>query len=292
VRPVANRHYAKLADVWKHLPLTEILATTRPRRYWESHAGSAAYTVSADAERRYGAVSFVGLARTVPELASSHYLRHLRELNPDGAIGTYPGSSLLAMLELRGDCSYVLCEKDAGSCTDLADWSSRLGIDALVVPSDGNSALYAQLADCDDTRGLVAHIDPYDPWQAGPGGVCALDLAAAVADAGGGLVYWYGYSEPAERAWAFDELARRVDATSLWCGDILVESRTGSRVRDDGDLGEATTPGTGFGIVTANVAPEVVAACRSLGVALSAAYSETPLPDGTPGRLDFVARSS
>ncbi len=289
---MANRHYAKLADVWKHLPLTEILATTRPRRYWESHAGSAAYTVSSDAEQHYGALSFVELAPGVPQLASSHYLRHLHELNPQGTIKTYPGSSLLAMLQLGDECSYILCDKDAGSCADLVEWSSRLGVDARIVPSDGNRALYAELADSDDASDLIAHVDPYDPWQSDPEGVCAVDLAAAVANGGGGMIYWYGYSEPSQRAWAFAELLQRVDATSLWCGDIMVESRADPSVRDDGDLGEATTPGTGFGIVTANIPVDAVASCRSLGVALTAAYAERSLPDGTPGRLEFVAQSS
>jgi hypothetical protein len=31
---VANRHYAKIADVWKHLPLTELLAVERPLDIW------------------------------------------------------------------------------------------------------------------------------------------------------------------------------------------------------------------------------------------------------------------
>jgi len=51
---VANRHYAKIADVWKHLPLTELLAVERPTRYLESHAGSAQYPLTASPERDYG----------------------------------------------------------------------------------------------------------------------------------------------------------------------------------------------------------------------------------------------
>lgn len=38
---MANRHFAKLADVWKHLPLVEVLSIERPANYWESHAGHA-----------------------------------------------------------------------------------------------------------------------------------------------------------------------------------------------------------------------------------------------------------
>jgi len=34
-----NNHFAELGDVWKHLPLAEILRINPPRQYWETHAG-------------------------------------------------------------------------------------------------------------------------------------------------------------------------------------------------------------------------------------------------------------
>ncbi len=287
---MANRHFAKLADVWKHLPLTEILSIDRPRRYWESHAGSGAYALSPDAERRYGAVTFVDKAPTTTALASSRYLHHLRALNP-GAFALYPGSALLAVCELGSECAYTLCEIDGASAHDLIEWSARSDAGATVVQSDGNRALCDVLGAVDDARSLLVHVDPYDPWLA-PDGISALDLAAAVAERGAGLVYWYGYSDPAQRAWAFEELRSRIGETYLWCGDVMVEGRDGPRVRADGDLGDATTPGTGFGIVTANVSRDAIAACGMLGAALSAAYANVPLPEGRPGRLDFVSRDS
>jgi hypothetical protein len=39
-----------------------------------------------------------------------------------------------------------------------------------------------------------------------------------------------------------------------------------------GDLGVATTPGTGCGVVLGNVAPETTAACERVGVAVAHAY--------------------
>ena len=56
---MANVHYAKLGDVWKHLPLAEVLRIEAPRRYLESHAGSSSYPLSPSAERDYGVLYFV-----------------------------------------------------------------------------------------------------------------------------------------------------------------------------------------------------------------------------------------
>jgi hypothetical protein len=39
---MANIHYAKIGDVWKHLPLAEVLSIERPGRYWEATSGKMA----------------------------------------------------------------------------------------------------------------------------------------------------------------------------------------------------------------------------------------------------------
>ena len=288
---MANRHFGKLADVWKHLPLVEILAIDSPLNYWESHAGSGAYAVADDAERRYGALRFFDVAKSVPALAASRYLFQLGALNPSSVLTLYPGSALLAMRELGARGTYVLCDVDPTSARDLTTWATRENRVAQVVASDGNETLYDKATTVDDLSDVFVHVDPYDPWLAGTTGVCAIDLAATVASRGGRLMYWYGYSDPDDRAWAFDVLAERARGSHLWCGDIMVTSSGCPSVRSDGDLGAATTPGTGFGIVTASVSSRAVAACESLGEALRLAYEDATLPEGGSGRLDFTVRS-
>jgi hypothetical protein len=288
---VANRHFGKAADVWKHLPLSEILSIERPTQYWESHAGSAEYTWVDDAERRYGADRLASVAAGEAVLARSRYLGHLRSMNPEqGTLSRYPGSPSIAMSELGAACSYLLCDRDPGSVADIAAAADRLGIasSTSAVIADGMTTLHDALAARVGSQpgDVLAHIDPYDPRAPGPSGQSALDLARELTNAGVGVVYWYGYDRPDRRMWAVHELA---DGTShrLWGGDMLVTSAAGT-TRADGDLGAATTPGTGFGIVCANVSEAAVRACEELGTALSAAYRDVPLPDGSPGRLDFT----
>jgi hypothetical protein len=120
-----------------------------------------------------------------------------------------------------------------------------------------------------------------------PRPVCVFTNGYIAINATTGAAYYC----PDYQAWAFDDLAARATGTNLWSGDIMVESGDGG-VSSDGDLGIATTPGTGFGIVTANVSQSAIVACESLGPALAAMYANTPLPDGTVGRLDFITRTS
>lgn len=153
---MANRHFAQLADVWKHLPLVEVISIERPNRYWESHAGSATYETLDDAERRYGALTFLEVAPRRPALARSRYLTHLRAMcDPPGELAPYPGSPLLAALELGSTCSYVLCDLDPDSVADLRSAARRLDLASrteVVVGADGMTALHEALTSSDPGR--------------------------------------------------------------------------------------------------------------------------------------------
>jgi 23S rRNA A2030 N6-methylase RlmJ len=104
---MANRHFGKLADIWKHLPLAEVLSIERPSCYWESHAGSALYPMVDDAERRYGAQHFLTASAGYPRLRRSRYRGQLAAMASEGGLlDWYPGSPHVAMTELGTTCSW------------------------------------------------------------------------------------------------------------------------------------------------------------------------------------------
>jgi hypothetical protein len=145
---MANRHFAKLADVWKHLSLVEVLSIERPSRYWESHAGSATYEMVDDPERRYGVRTFVEVASDIPALARSRYRAHLSSMTHSaGKLSAYPGSPMLAALELGSESSYLVCDLDPSSAANLRAAAVQLGLASRVqvIDTDGLSALHRAL---------------------------------------------------------------------------------------------------------------------------------------------------
>jgi hypothetical protein len=282
---MANPHFGKLADVWKHLVLDEVLVDTQPHRYAETHAGSATYRMVHDAERRYGVSGFLdGLAAppdTRPALTTAAFTQLVAGF-VNGHPAVYPGSALQAMTLLGDGCSYLLCDKDPASADDLRDWAVRLKLsDCYVAERDGMTAVREWLAI--SGKPTVVHIDPFDAFGREGGGPSAIEFAAEVAEAGHQLVYWYGVDNPEERAWASNDIRSRTNAP-LWWGDLMVGTLAGP-LPNDGDLGVATTAGTGCGVVLANVSASLMARCESLGHALVAHYDGRSLPDGKPGRL-------
>lgn len=285
---MANRHFAKLADVWKHRPLVEILSIERPGRYWESHAGSATYEMVDDPERRYGVLSFLETAPHLPALARSRYLAHLSSMrDPVGHLMSYPGSPMLAALELGSECRYLVWDLDPQSVANLRATALQLGIASRVqiIDSDGMTALHQGAP---HLRAERVNGRPHRPLRSpsrrprrpiGAGSRPGTHRAAARPRV------WYGYDRPERRAWAFEELAKGSQDRSIWCGDVMVTTPGADPA--GGDLGLATTPGTGFGIVCANLSTTAIDACQQLGHELAAAYDGVPLPDGRPGRLEF-----
>lgn len=285
--PMANRHFGKFADVWKHLVVDEVLALTRPARYAETHAGSAAYPMVQDAERRFGVLGFLDGLSSSRALATAAFPRVVRGF-VEGERSTYPGSALQAMTLLGDESEYLLCDTDPVSAGDLRAWSGRLELTSCeVAQRDGMAAVRDWL---EDERPAVVHIDPFDPFERAEGGRSAIEVAAEVADTGHTLVYWYGVSNPGERSWAMDHL-RTLTSAPLWCGDLMVSSHV-SPPGSDGDLGEATTPGTGCGVVVANVSPSLLDRCEELADALVEVYAGRRLPSGARGRLDLLVSAT
>ncbi len=283
-RGMANRHFGKAGDVWKHLMLCEVLAALEPTHYAESHAGSGAYDLVHDDERNYGVGHFLQVSLVIETLGASAYARALHRFTSSGR-ARYPGSALQAMTLLGDTCEYLFCDVDSVSADDLRQWGRKLELSRCeVVERDGMTAVAEWLDSCAGGR-CVVHIDPFDPFAAQPGGLSAVQLAGHVSESGSVLVYWYGFDSPGEQAWALAEIAQ-CTSEPLTCLDVLVTDETGQGM--NGDLGVGTTPGTGFGVVLANVGEQVIAKCDRLGRDLVRAYDGKRLPNGQQGRMRFT----
>jgi 23S rRNA A2030 N6-methylase RlmJ len=278
---VANRHYAKIADVWKHLPLAELLAVERPTRYLESHAGSAQYPLTASPERDYGVRWFLDHAEASPATAGSAYRRLLHGLPGRGGYPVnYPGSAMIAMLLIQRDASYLLCDTDADSIASLKEGAAQAGLtgQTQILHGDGRAAIWHEAVKAPDLRGWTVHIDPFDAFSMGvSGGPSAVELARRLADRGVVVSYWYGYEDPSREMWAWDEIGAPVRrrARSLWCGDVrLAEPETDSGI-------------VGCGVLLANATAESIGRCEQLGQGLENVYRDARLPSGRLGSIRF-----
>jgi 23S rRNA (adenine2030-N6)-methyltransferase len=282
---MANVHYAKIGDVWKHLPLAEVLSIERPSRYCESHAGSSSYPLTRSPERDYGVFLFLERASRSSVLKASAYRRLLDPRERGVPPQTYPGSPLIAM-ELLGAAGgrFVFCDLDGASLANIAQDARTLGVSedlVQLVQRDGVSTLDGELAGLskDEAAERFLHVDPYLPLEPGHGGETPLNLFAHAAERGVRCMLWYGYDASSERAIVLDALREGI-AGCAWYGEVSLHAENLSEV--------GFNPGVlGCGVVMCNVSQEALAACRGLGEGLAQAYSGARLPNGHDGTLEF-----
>jgi 23S rRNA (adenine2030-N6)-methyltransferase len=283
---MVNVHYARIGDVWKHLPLAEVLTIERPARYWESHAGSSSYPLTRSPERDYGVFLFLERAGRSSALKGSAYRRLLDPHERDMVLPTYPGSPLIAM-ELLGNAggSFVFCDLDAASLANITEDARALGVPSgrvRLVQGDGVSALDGELDELteDEVTGTFLHVDPYRPLEAGRGGESPLGLFARAAERGVGCMLWYGFDVRSDRALVLDALRERIAGRAWWYGEVSLRAEDLSEVGFD--------PGVlGCGVVMCNVGQEALAACGRVGKGLAYAYASARLPNGHDGALEF-----
>jgi 23S rRNA A2030 N6-methylase RlmJ len=268
-----SRHFAELGDVWKHLPLAEILRINPPRQYWETHAGSASYALTESPSRLHGALRFLSCAPRDPDLRSCAYLEALRS-----SPGVYLGSPALALRALGQSATFLFCDVDPESAADLR--AATAGFAARVIEGDGVSTIYreAQLARV-DPRDVFVHIDPLDPYErVTTDSQTPVELAAWLARAGYRLFYWYGYDCVERRGWAHDEISRLAPDVDLWCGDALMPASL---------VYPGKTGAWGCGVVLANMTSPEVRACERLGRALDRISVTDVVMANDPPHLTF-----
>ncbi len=289
---MANRHFGRIGDVWKHLPLAEILALERPCRYWETHAGSAFYPLTTSMERNYGVHYFWEHSLAAPELAVCRYRKALahsafRSDRPS----RYPGSAQIAMEILGQAAGYLLPDLDPDSVVSLRATAADLQLlDAACPQADGVTEIRrarSQL-DASEVAATFVLVDPFYPFGDTTGSVTPAELFCQLAACGFKAMFWYGFDSLTHRtdlhARIAETLAKHgiyVATSPLWCGEVALTAldRPGFIVQ----------PGTrGCGTLLANLAPSTTQRCVDLGEALAVIYRNARFPGGEDGSLVFT----
>ena len=239
---LANPHFANLGDVWKHLLLTEVITWLQPGHYVETHAGSALYALADDLERGLGAEMFLSASSEIEPLRSSPYRRNILEL-ARGAVPSYPGSPLLAMLLLGRACRYVFCDTDPSSVADLRAARERPGLqeEVRVIHGDGLAETTALLRAHAIGAASLVHVDPFDFRASGPAAVSAHQLVTCLAAASIPTFAWYGLTSRSAPHELFHEVTTAAPAARAWCAEL----------RLGGQRANAAGIGSGCGVLFA-----------------------------------------
>lgn len=291
---MANRHYGKIGDIWKHLPLAEILTIEKPYQYWETHAGSAQYPLTHSWERDYGVFYFLEHAAESLLLKSSAFFHLLDGFKQeDGQLPIYPASPLIAMTLLRPNAkNYLFCDIDGGSLDTIWDSASTIGIpdaDVKCVQDDGVATVLkaASKLSTNEVAGTFIHIDPYEPFQESKTGLAPIDLFCQASQQGAKAMLWYGYDSLDYQRFCWESIkssfaANKLDTSiPLWRGEITLSAINNPDFK--------MNPGVlGCGILCSNLSERAMLACSELGEDLAKIYRNASFPNGHSGAIEFA----
>ena len=195
---MANHHYGRIGDIWKHLPLAEILEIEQPAEYWESHAGSARYPLTHSWQRDFGVFYFLSHAAKSEALYASRYRKVLADCGD-----FYPGSSEIAMRVLGRDTAFLLCDTDPKSVRSLWDSSRELGILRVKCESaDGQELLWNEIMHLSEARAqrLFVFLDPWSCMTPSElNGRNSIELFRELSRKGAAVVLWVGFDSMEQR---------------------------------------------------------------------------------------------
>ncbi|MES2640677.1 MAG: hypothetical protein V4850_14375 [Myxococcota bacterium] len=284
---MANRHFGKFGDVWKHLPLAEVLRLEAPLRYVESNAGDPEYLLPHDAYRDAGAWRYLEVASRSSVLDAAVYTRLLSAYTSQDP-PRYPGSPVIAREVLGPDVAFDFGDLDKESLYALG---LTFGGAARCHLMDG-AAMTLSLLSSADPRSTFLFLDPYHPLERLAGGPSAAEVFAEAGRRGFPAMLWYGYqyrarTNPEPGHACRDELwaaYREAGAERVWWGEVEVEDIDVSAVAFHRGFG-------GCGIAAVNLTEASIAACSGLGRALAEAWGEATMAEGGTARLRFVEGS-
>ena len=184
-------HYAKQADVFKHLVLCEVLKNEKPGWYIETNSACAMYHLEHTPEQEHGIYYFLRKASMDEILKASCYYKLEREAQQNGC---YYGSPALAM-KIWGKKAdrYYFFDIEKKSLENVGNFAEQAQVDDRIV-----------IRNCDSLKGAMdllpmlstscfLHIDPYEIDKKADNGPTYLDVFIEATRLGMQCLLWYGF---------------------------------------------------------------------------------------------------
>jgi 23S rRNA (adenine2030-N6)-methyltransferase len=213
-------HAGNHADVLKHSVLVFLLdylsRKSKPWQFVDTHAGAARYDLASEWARKH-AEHESGIARLwqrtdLPPLLAE-YVAHVRRLNPDGTLRSYPGSPQFALQCARRDDRLRLFELHPTESEVLRSHLADAGSRVQTKVQDGYAGLVAVLPP-QTRRGLVL-IDPSYEDKSDYVRVVAVLKEALKRFATGIYMVWYPLLQRPEARGFAESLERMAQAQGI-----------------------------------------------------------------------------
>ncbi len=260
-------HYAKPADVWKHLALCEVLVNERPRVYVDTNAACAEYSLTQTPEQQYGIYHFMDKANDTL-LQSAYYLSECQAVQENKYLGS-PGLAM-NILGNRAEC-FIFYDLEIAALANIAAFANRQSLweRTRTIRQDSIPGTLGLLPGL--PSGTFIHFDPYTIDQPSTNGRDYLDVFVQAAERGLKCLLWYGFNTLEEKRhlneFIKNKLASR-EIGSTTCVELIMDI-----IQEDTIL---CNPGIlGNGLLTCNLFEETTSVLLKYSEQLVELYKDS-----------------
>lgn len=217
-------HFGKQAEVWKHLPLCDVMVNEMPQVYIETNSAYADYLLTSTPEQMYGIYHFIEKAKDNVLLKNCGYFQLENTAMKDNI---YLGSPALAMNIFREKIDkYIFydIDREALRCVERYAENNSLKERTETICQDSRIGMKELLKSLPPSTFI--HIDPYEIIDEASNGYSYLDLFIEAADLGLKCFLWYGYNTLNEKDQLNRQLKEKVKFSTsnhILCKELTME---------------------------------------------------------------------
>jgi 23S rRNA (adenine2030-N6)-methyltransferase len=259
-------HFAKPADVWKHLALCEVMRNEQPKVYVETNSACADYHLNHTPEQEYGIYYFLKEAENVDNLSESTYYDlenySLKE-------NKYLGSPGLAMRVLGSIVDkFHFFDIETLALANVIDFARRNRLTDKVETINQDSIIGVLDLLPELPGSTLIHIDPYTIDKPSVNGKDYLDVFAQASEQGMKCILWYGFNTLDEKKQLNDYMMNKLSdkaIRNLSCTELIMDIiRKNTILCNPGILGN--------GLLTSNMSNTSISAIENYSKSLTKLY--------------------
>lgn len=217
-------HFAKPADVWKHLALCEVMRNEQLKVYVETNSACADYHLNHTPEQEYGIYNFIEKAKNHKDLSESAYYQLESSAIQENK---YLGSPALAMRVL-GDTvdKFHFFDIETAALSNVIAFANRnqLADKVEIIKQDSIIGVLDLLPKL--PKSTLVHIDPYNIDKPSTNGKDYLDVFTQASERGMKCVLWYGFNTLDEKKYLDDFMMDKLSGNTidnLSCIELIMD---------------------------------------------------------------------
>jgi len=183
------KHAGEIGDIWKHMPLCEILKIEKPLRYHESNSAYSGYNITINPKTEYGILKILNSHDTL--FVNSEYYKILIKNGINNL--RYTGSPGLAMNILSDKAHYFFHDIEREALDDVEAYAQQKGLSKNLTTFCDNSILTFLNNEYIINESDFIFLDPYTPFDKNEMGFNFFDIFSKAVTAKSKVLLWYGY---------------------------------------------------------------------------------------------------